>query len=67
MNKASKNFLFWGMNAVIYFVGMCQSIYAGYAGWIAILLSVPFVWSLCLTIVSAGDADLFVGFEEEDG
>lgn len=65
MNKYSKNTLVWSIVTVIYFVGMVETIYQGYAGWIPVLLFVPFVISLAYTCINARDADIFVGNEEK--
>ena len=65
MNKRSKNTLVWGVVTVIYFIGMLETIYQGYAGWIPVLLFVPFVTSLVFTCVNAKDADMFEWVEDE--
>lgn len=65
MNKYSENTLVWSIVTVIYFIGMVETIYQGYAGWIPVLLFVPFIISLAYTWINAKDADLFVGNEGE--
>jgi len=65
MNKASKNTIVWGMVTAIYFIGMIETIYQGYAGWIPVLLFVPFIISLAYTWVNARDADIFMWHEDE--
>ena len=64
MNRQSKNTLVWGLVTVIYFIGMLETIYQGYAGWISILLFVPFIVSLAYTAVNAKDADIFIWSEK---
>lgn len=65
MNKYSKNTLVWSIVTVIYFVGMLETIYQGYAGWIPVLLFVPFIISLAFTWINARDADIFMWHEDE--
>lgn len=65
MNRYSKNTLVWGIVTAIYFIGMVETIYQGYAGWIPVLLFVPFAVSLAYTCINARNADIFVGNEEE--
>lgn len=65
MNKASKNTIVWGMVTAIYFIGMIETIYQGYAGWIPVLLFVPFIISLAYTWINARDADIFMWHEDE--
>lgn len=65
MNKYSKNTLVWSIVTVIYFVGMVETIYQGYAGWIPVLLFVPFIISLAYTWINAKDADIFMWHEDE--
>lgn len=65
MNKASKNTIVWGMVTAIYFIGMVETIYQGYAGWIPVLLFVPFIISLAFTWINARDADIFMWHEDE--
>lgn len=65
MNKYSKNTLVWGVVTAIYFVGMLETIYQGYAGWIPVLLFVPFIISLAYTWINARDADIFMWHEDE--
>ncbi|MFW3332306.1 hypothetical protein [Aerococcus viridans] len=65
MNKYSKNTLVWSIVTVIYFVGMVETIYQGYAGWIPVLLFVPFIISLAYTWINARDADIFMWHEDE--
>ena len=65
MNKASKNTIVWGMVTAIYFIGMIEKIYQGYAGWIPVLLFVPFIISLAYTWINARDADIFMWHEDE--
>ena len=60
MNRQSKNTLVWGLVTVIYFIGMLETIYQGYAGWIPVLLFVPFIISLAYTSINAKDADIFI-------
>ena len=65
MNRESKNTIVWGIVTVVYFVGMLETIYQGYAGWIPVLLFVPFITSLVFTCVNAKDADMFEWVEDE--
>ena len=65
MNKYSKNTIVWGIVTAIYFIGMLETIYQGYAGWIPVLLFVPFIISLAYTWINARDADIFMGNENE--
>ena len=65
MNRESKNTIVWGMVTAIYFIGMLETIVQGYAGWIPVLLFVPFIISLAYTWVNAKGADMFVGNENE--
>jgi len=65
MNKYSKNTLVWSIVTVIYFVGMVETIYQGYAGWIPVLLFVPFIISLAYTWINARDADIFMWHGDE--
>ncbi len=65
MNKASKNTIVWGMVTAIYFIGMIETIYQSYAGWIPVLLFVPFIISLAYTWINARDADIFMWHEDE--
>ncbi|WP_373749919.1 hypothetical protein [Jeotgalibaca porci] len=65
MNKYSKNTIVWGIVTAIYFIGMVETIYQGYAGWIPVLLFVPFIISLAYTWINAKNADIFVGNENE--
>lgn len=65
MNKYSKNTLVWSIVTVIYFIGMVETIYQGYAGWIPVLLFVPFIISLAYTWINARDADIFMWHEDE--
>ena len=65
MNKYSENTLVWSIVTVIYFVGMVETIYQGYAGWIPVLLFVPFIISLAYTWINARDADIFMWHEDE--
>lgn len=65
MNRQSKNTLVWFLVTAIYFVGMLETIYQGYAGWIPVLLFVPFIVSLAFTCVNAKDADLFIWSDGE--
>lgn len=65
MNKYSKNTLVWGIVTAIYFIGMLETIYQGYAGWIPVLLFVPFVISLVFTCINAKDAEIFIWIEED--
>lgn len=65
MNKYSKNTVVWSIVTGIYFVGMVETIYQGYAGWIPVLLFVPFIISLAYTCINAKNADIFVGNEEK--
>ena len=65
MNKYSKNTLVWSIVTVIYFAGMVETIYQGYAGWIPVLLFVPFIISLAYTWINAQDADIFIWIEED--
>ena len=61
MNRESKNTIVWGMVTAIYFIGMVETIVQGYAGWIPVLLFVPFIISLAYTCNNAKKADMFVG------
>lgn len=65
MNRESENTVVWGTVTVIYFIGMLETIYQGYAGWIPVLLFVPFIISLAYTWINARDADIFVGNDNE--
>lgn len=65
MNRESKNTIVWGIVTTIYFIGMVETIYQGYAGWIPVLLFVPFIISLAYTWVNARDADIFMWHEDE--
>lgn len=65
MNRYSKNTLVWSIVTVIYFVGMVETIYQGYAGWIPVLLFVPFIISLAYTWINAKNADIFIWHEDE--
>lgn len=65
MNRYSKNTIVWGIVTAIYFIGMIETIYQGYAGWIPVLLFVPFIISLAYTWVNARDADIFMWHEDE--
>lgn len=53
MNRESKNTVVWGIVTAIYFIGMVETIYQGYAGWIPVLLFVPFIISLAYTWINA--------------
>ena len=65
MNRESKNTIVWGIVTAIYFIGMVETIYQGYAGWIPVLLFVPFFISLAYTWINARDADIFMWHEDE--
>lgn len=65
MNRELKNTLVWGIVTAIYFIGMVETIYQGYAGWIPVLLFVPFIISLAYTWINARDADIFIWHEDE--
>ncbi|PMC80474.1 hypothetical protein CJ191_01310 [Aerococcus viridans] len=65
MNKYSKNTVVWGIVTVIYFIGMLETIVQGYAGWIPVLLFVPFIISLAYTWINAKNADIFMWHEDE--
>lgn len=65
MNRESKNTLVWGIVTAIYFIGMVETIYQRYAGWIPVLLFVPFIISLAYTWINARDADIFIWHEDE--
>ena len=65
MNRESKNTIVWGIVTTIYFIGMLETIYQGYAGWIPVLLFVPFIISLAYTWINAKKADLFIWNEGE--
>ena len=65
MNRESKNTIVWGMVTAIYFIGMVETIVQGYAGWIPVLLFVPFIISLAYTLINAKNADMFIGNENE--
>ena len=60
MNRESKNTIVWGMVTAIYFIGMIETIVQGYAGWIPVLLFVPFIISLAYTWINAKKADMFI-------
>ena len=60
MNRESKNTIVWGIVTAIYFIGMIETIVQGYAGWIPVLLFVPFIISLAYTWINAKEADLFI-------
>lgn len=63
MNRESKNTIVWGIVTAIYFIGMVETIVQGYAGWIPVLLFVPFIISLAYTCINAKNADLFIWSE----
>ena len=65
MNRESKNTIVWGTVTTIYFIGMVETIVQGYAGWIPVLLFVPFIISLAYTWINAKNADMFVWSEGE--
>ena len=65
MNRESKNTIVWGMVTAIYFIGMVETIVQGYAGWIPVLLFVPFIISLSYTWINAKNADMFVWHKDE--
>ena len=65
MNRESKTTIVWGIVTATYFIGMLETIYQGYAGWIPVLLFVPFIISLAYTWVNARDADMFMWHEDE--
>ena len=65
MNRESKNTIVWGVVTAIYFVGMVETICQGYAGWIPVLLFVPFIISLAYTWINAKNADMFIWSEGE--
>ena len=65
MNRESKNTIVWGMVTAIYFSGMVETIVQGYAGWILVLLFVPFIISLAYTWINAKNADMFIWSEGE--
>ena len=65
MNRESKNTIVWGMVTAIYFIGMVETIVQGYAGWIPVLLFVPFIISLAYTFINGKNADMFVWSEGE--
>ena len=65
MNRESKNTIVWGTVTAIYFIGMLETILQGYAGWIPVLLFVPFIISLAYTCINAKNADMFIWSEGE--
>ena len=65
MNRESKNTIVWGTVTAIYFIGMVETIVQGYAGWIPVLLFVPFIISLPYTWINAKNADMFIWSEGE--
>lgn len=65
MNRESKNTIVWGIVTAIYFIGMLETILQGYAGWIPVLLFVPFIISLAYTFINGKNADMFVWHEDE--
>ena len=65
MNRESKKTVVWGVVTAIYFIGMLETIFQGYAGWIPVLLFVPFIISLAYTRINAKNADMFVGNDNE--
>lgn len=65
MNRYSKNTIVWGMVTAIYFIGMVETISQGYAGWIPVLLFVPFIISLAFTFINGKNADMFIWSEGE--
>jgi len=65
MNRESKNTIVWGIVTAIYFIGMVETIYQGYAGWIPVLLFVPFIISLAYTWINAKKADMFIWHGDE--
>lgn len=66
MNKYTRNFLVWGLITAVYFIAMTEVIYQGYAGWIAILMFVPFVVSLAFTVINMERADLFIWSDDKE-
>ena len=60
MNRESKNTIVWGVVTAIDFIGMLETIFQGYAGWIPVLLFVPFIISLAYTWINAKGADMFI-------
>lgn len=66
MNKYSKNVIGWGIITIIYFLAMCEVNSQGYAGWIAILMFIPFIIGLIFTIAYIPKADIFVMTETEE-
>ena len=60
MNRESKNTIVWGMVTAIYFIGILETIFQGYAGWIPVLLFVPFIIALAYTWINAKGADMFI-------
>ena len=65
MNRESKNTTVWGTVTAIYFIGMLETIVQGYAGWIPVLLFVPFIISLAYTWINAKNADMFIWSDGE--
>lgn len=65
MNRESKNTIVWGMVTAIYFIGMVETIVQRYAGWIPVLLFVPFIISLAYTWINARNADMFIWSDGE--
>ena len=65
MNRESKNTIVWGVVTAIYFIGMLETIVQGYAGWIPVLLFVPFIISLAYTFINGKNADMFIWSEGE--
>ena len=65
MNRESKNTIVWGVVTAIYFIGMLETIVQGYAGWIPVLLFVPFIIALAYTWINAKGADMFIWSEGE--
>ena len=65
MNRQSKNTIVGGMVTAIYVIGMVETIVQGYAGWIPVLLFVPFIISLAYTWINAKNADMFIWSEGE--
>ena len=65
MNRESKNTIVWGIVTATYFIGMVETIVQGYAGWIPVLLFVPFIISLAYTWINAKKADMFIWSEGE--
>lgn len=67
MNHDSKKFLYWSFVTVAYLIGWASAIEFNYNDLIVTLLFWAMVGNAYKSYQYAKTADLFVGFEEEDG